>query len=270
MSPSDASYCGRILTGTYSRILKKRVHDYIRCFEAFEATGVPAIPYISAWKEKDREIWYEYVGRGLTTLLNCKPAEVADVLRKSIIDRHNYRIDQKKPLITKQSFDRATLDKNRHRLREEGRDEGFVDAVYKLAVENKKIIWLKDLAIIESGYEEDICLSLGCLTVVSKEMRAEEEHLARERLEVSLQMAGAVCHELNQPLQKLSGYVETILSSLSADDPNYDNVAKIMSFARQMGRITGKLMRITRYETKDYVQGIKIVDIDRAAPDEDK
>ena len=270
MSLSDASYCGRILTGTYSRNLKKRVHDYIRCFEAFEATGVPAIPYISVWKEKDREIWYEYVGRGLTTLLNCKPAEVAAVLRKSVIDRHNYRIDQKKPLIRKQSFDRATLDRNRNKLRKEGRDEGFVDAVYKLAVENKKIVWLKDLAIIETIDEDRICLSPGCLTVVSKEMRAEEERVAREQLEVSLQMAGAVCHELNQPLQILSGYVETILLNLTPEDSNYENIKKVMEIAKQMGRITGKLMRITKYETKDYLQGIKIVDIDRAAGEEDE
>ena len=56
---------------------------------------------------------------------------------------------------------------------------------------------------------------------------------------------------------------------LPIDDPHYSKVEKIMDFARQMGRITGKLMRITKYETKDYVQGVKIVDIDRAAGEED-
>lgn len=269
MTTPESPYYGRILNSAYSPNLKERVNRYIRSFKAFEDTGVPAIPYISAWKESDREIWYEFVGRGLTTLLNCKPTEVAAVLRASVIDRHNYRIDQKTPQIRKQSFDRATLNRNRHRLREEGRDRGFVDAVYKLDVGNSKMIWLKDIAVIETNHVDGICLSLGSLTVVTKEMRAEEERLARERLEVSLQMAGAVCHELNQPLQTLSGTVETILLNLPNDDPYYDQVEKIMNFARQMGKITGKLMRITKYETKDYVQGIKIVDIDRAAGEDE-
>jgi len=38
-----------------------------------------------------------------------------------------------------------------------------------------------------------------------------------------------------------------------------------MDMAVRMGGITRKLMKITRYETKDYLQGVRIIDIDRAA-----
>ena len=37
-----------------------------------------------------------------------------------------------------------------------------------------------------------------------------------------------------------------------------------------MGGITRKLMKITRYETKDYVKGVRIIDIDRAADEPDQ
>jgi len=33
----------------------------------------------------------------------------------------------------------------------------------------------------------------------------------------------------------------------------------------EMGSITRKLMRITKYETKDYTEGSIIIDIDKAA-----
>jgi C4-dicarboxylate-specific signal transduction histidine kinase len=270
MPGADSSYCGRILNGPYSAKLKEHVVQCMRCFTAFENTGVPSIPYISAWHANDRKIWYEYAGRGLCMLFNCQPAQVAGRLRRSIVDRHNYRVEKKTPGVEKHSIAKAVLDENRRRLREEGSAAGFVDAVYKVALSQTKTVWLKDLATIETYPEDDLCLSLGALTIVTKEMRAEEERLARERLEVSLQMAGGVCHEMNQPLQILSGYAETLLQTLTPDDPNHAKAEKIMACILQMGEITGKLMRITRYKTKDYLQGIRIVDIDGAAGDEDE
>jgi hypothetical protein len=32
-----------------------------------------------------------------------------------------------------------------------------------------------------------------------------------------------------------------------------------------MGRITRKLMRVARYKTRDYLDGTKIIDIDRSS-----
>ena len=55
-----------------------------------------------------------------------------------------------------------------------------------------------------------------------------------EELQAIIEMAGGVCHELNQPPQSMSGYCET-----------------------------KKLVRVKRYETKDYLK-CKIIDIDRA------
>ena len=96
-------------------------------------------------------------------------------------------------------------------------------------------------------------------------MSAEQERLKRERLQVTLEMAGAVCHELNQPLQAASGYCETMLLNLEENDPAYKKINKILELVEKMGTITKKLMKITKYETKDYVSGVKIIDIEKAA-----
>ena len=257
-------YSGRILTGNYSIELKKRVEDLLGIYRAFEKTGNPAMPYVSAWQEEEMKIWYEFASVRFVGLMDCKISELADVLRKSVKDRIIYRHPDTDASIEKKVFSSSELIAERKKLREEGRKEG-IDAVYKISRNNTKSIWLKDVATVETYKQDRISLSLGYLTVVTKEMKAEEERLERERLQVLLEMAGAVCHELNQPIQAISGYSENLVLNVKKDDPLYSKLKKIMELAQAMGDITGKLMKITRYETKDYVQGIKIIDIDKSS-----
>lgn len=95
--------------------------------------------------------------------------------------------------------------------------------------------------------------------------RAEQRRLEREKLQGVLEMAGAVCHELNQPLQVLLGYCGLLLRDMSQDNPLYGYVDEIRGRVSRMGEITGKLMGITAYETKEYLEGTKIIDIDKAS-----
>ena len=103
----------------------------------------------------------------------------------------------------------------------------------------------------------------GILQDITERKRVEEERLSREKLQGVLEMAGAVCHELNQPMQSVSGYFELLLMDISKDDPLYGKIDKIKEQIERIGKITAKLMRITKYETKDYLKG-KIIDIDKA------
>ncbi|OQW97844.1 MAG: hypothetical protein BWK74_05750 [Desulfobacteraceae bacterium A6] len=257
-------YSGRILTGNYSIELKKRVEDLLDIYLAFEKTGNPAMPYISAWQEEEMKIWYEFASGRFVDLMDCKISELAEVLRKSVTDRIIYRHPDTDASIEKKVFSSGELIAERENLREEGRKEG-IDAVYKISRNKTKSIWLKDVATVETYKQDRISLSLGYLTVVTKEMKAEEERVEREKLQVLLEMAGAVCHELNQPMQTITGYSENLVLNVKKDDPLYSKLNKIMELTRTMGDITGKLMKITRYETKDYVQGIKIIDIDKSS-----
>jgi signal transduction histidine kinase len=257
-------YSGRILTGDFSLELKDRISSLLRIYAEFEKTGNPAMPYISAWQEEEMKIWYEFAGARFVNLMKCDINDLADVLRESVIDRIIYRHPGAAASIEKKIFSGSELTAERKKFREEGRKEG-IDAVYKIRLDETDPIWLKDVAAIETYKNDGISLSLGYLTVVTKEMRAEEERLERERLQVLLEMAGAVCHELNQPMQAISGYSESLTLNIEKEGPLYPKLVKIMELARTMGNITGKLMKITRYETKDYVRGIKIIDIDKSS-----
>ena len=261
-------YYGRILNGAYTQVLKEWLAECIINYESFENTGNPAMPYISAWKEKGGEIWYEFVGRGLIDLLGCKRSEAARIFRKSLLDRRIYKYLDEDEGIEKEIFDRKQLNKKRKALRDDVKDKGVIDAVYKLDLGSGEVIWLKDQAVVKSRSQDNIYLSFGSLTVVTKEMRAEEERVMREKLQALLETAGAICHELNQPIQAVSGYSEILLMNLEDSDPSYEKIKKISKMTKKMGSITKKLMRTTRYETKEYLKGYKIVDIEKSSNDE--
>ena len=104
----------------------------------------------------------------------------------------------------------------------------------------------------------------GIIEDVTERKLIEEDRIERQKLQAILEIAGTTCHELNQPFQVISGYAEYMLKRLSDDDPLLNPVRTIMEQVGIMAKITGKLRNITRYETRDYVGGIKIVDIDQS------
>ena len=113
------------------------------------------------------------------------------------------------------------------------------------------------IAIILILYQENVSMK--------KRRQLEEERLQRERLEGVIEMAGAACHEFNQPLQTLLGYSHLLLKNLPKDSPLFGEIEEIKKSIDQLGKITHKIMHITRYETKEYIGGSKIIDIDKAS-----
>lgn len=86
----------------------------------------------------------------------------------------------------------------------------------------------------------------------------------KEKLNGVIEMAGAVCHEMNQPMQIVLGLSELLLMDIREDNPLYKNIQEIKDQIDRMGGITKKLMNITIYETKSYLKG-NIIDIDKAS-----
>ena len=95
--------------------------------------------------------------------------------------------------------------------------------------------------------------------------KMEKKLMEEEKLNGVLEMAGGICHELNQPMQVVSGYSELLLMDIEKDNSAYPYIKMIKEQTDEMGSITKKLMRITKYETRDYIEGSRIIDIDKAA-----
>ena len=88
--------------------------------------------------------------------------------------------------------------------------------------------------------------------------------IEKEKLKGIVEIAGAICHELNQPMQVVLGYTELLMMDVPEDAPLYASVKAIKAQIERMGTITKKLMTITQYKTKDYLKG-KIVDLEKAS-----
>lgn len=172
---TDRPYFGKILNHNYSAALKHRVAECISNFYLFEKTGNPAIPYIAAWREGEKRIWYEYTSRKLTDLMGCNGRELAETLRNTVIARRIYRYPEMDSVILEEILLKSELIQCRKALREEGKNSGTVEAVYQISLNSGDVVWLKDQAAVETYPDDGICLSLGCLTVVSKEMAAEDK-----------------------------------------------------------------------------------------------
>lgn len=108
-----------------------------------------------------------------------------------------------------------------------------------------------------------LCLAQDVTEIVN----AEEDRFQKERLEGVLELAGAVCHELNQPMTVVSVNSEIITEDLDRSKI-IEKVELIKAEIRKMSKITRKLMHITRYETREYLNGRKILDIDKSVSDD--
>jgi signal transduction histidine kinase len=106
--------------------------------------------------------------------------------------------------------------------------------------------------------------SVAILSDLTEKNRAAQNRMQKEKLEGVLEIAGAVCHELNQPLQAISGYTELITMKLEGHEA-HAYIDKLTDQIERMRDITNKLQGVTRYETKDYAGNTKIIDINKAS-----
>lgn len=107
------------------------------------------------------------------------------------------------------------------------------------------------------------CL-IECFIDITEHKRAEVERLQNEKLKGVLETAGAVCHEINQPLQSISGYADLLSMDVGDDGPLHEKISIISEQVGRIAEITRKLSRITKYETMAYLDRT-IVDIHKAA-----
>jgi len=106
--------------------------------------------------------------------------------------------------------------------------------------------------------------SVAVLSDLTEKNRAAHNRMQKEKLEGVLEIAGAVCHEFNQPLQAISGYTELMAMKLDGHEAR-SYIDKFAAQIERMRDITDKLHGLTRYETKDYAGNTKIIDINKAS-----
>ncbi len=103
------------------------------------------------------------------------------------------------------------------------------------------------------------------LQMAARLAEAQEELRSRERQALVAELAGAAAHELNQPLTSVIAYAEMLRRQLKENKTLQHHAEVIVSEGERMAEIVRKVGKITRYETKTYVGGAKILDLEKAS-----
>ena len=95
---------------------------------------------------------------------------------------------------------------------------------------------------------------------------ASREDAQSDKLAGALEMAGTVCHKLNQPMQVILGYASMVTSGdISEPDQICEIIKMIEDETRRMGIITKNLMCITKYRSVETPEVGAMCDIDNPA-----
>ncbi|MBI5487717.1 MAG: PAS domain S-box protein [Deltaproteobacteria bacterium] len=128
-------------------------------------------------------------------------------------------------------------------------------------------------SIIYEGESE--VATCGIFTDLRERMRIEErlaqvqeKLLLSEKQAIVSEISGAMAHELNQPLTSVMGYAELLRKTVGDDGRVRGYVETILQETERMAELVKKIGNLSRYETKRYVGGAQILDLDRSAGDQ--
>ncbi len=103
--------------------------------------------------------------------------------------------------------------------------------------------------------------SAGAIHMLYRRTEDVAQRAARDQTIVEL--AGAVAHELNQPLTVLISSGELMRYQDRSPEELRAVAGRMVDASQRMADIVEKLQRATHYRAKEYVGGIQIVDLDR-------
>jgi PAS domain S-box-containing protein len=122
--------------------------------------------------------------------------------------------------------------------------------ILSVAARPERVLIAKDLRAAQALQRE--------LDAARVQISEDKEHL------VLVALAGAAAHELNQPLTSVMGYAELLRRRVPDGDSMAEILDIILSESERMAGLVRKIGRVSKFETKSYLLGSRIVDLDRA------
>ena len=99
---------------------------------------------------------------------------------------------------------------------------------------------------------------------ITNAKRYERAKIEKEKLAAVVRTAGAICHEISQPLMVILGFSELLIDEIDHGQVQEENIREIRDQAERLAEITNKLGVITQYKTKTYLSS-EILDLDAAS-----
>ena len=224
--------------------LRQRTEEKLRTYLQLMDTLINTIPNPIFFKDADgvfrgcnQAFAKDIVGLTRDRIIGCRPNELGESVPDDLV------ASLKRHGVSSRAFEAQILCAD-------GRRRDFLFSTAAIASEGPEL----------TG-------SVGVMLDLTEKNRAARDRAQKEKFQGVLETAGAVCHELNQPLQVISGYAELMLVDLERGDKHYDLAEQILEQVERIADITGKLQKITRYKTVDYGRHAKIIDIHQSSGD---
>lgn len=83
----------------------------------------------------------------------------------------------------------------------------------------------------------------------------------RERLQVMMEMAATVAHEMNDPLTTIIAHLEVAVEELDPDDPQRDRFASLREAAWRMASRVKQLTELREYRPREVGVGPRLIDL---------
>ena len=104
-------------------------------------------------------------------------------------------------------------------------------------------------------------LSAGAVHLMYRRAEKAIERSARDQTVVEL--AGAVAHEMNQPLTVIISCADMMSHRNRSPDEMAELASRMAESSERMADIVSKLQGATSYRSKPYVGNVRIVDLDK-------
>jgi signal transduction histidine kinase len=85
----------------------------------------------------------------------------------------------------------------------------------------------------------------------------------RERLQVMMEMAATVAHEVNDPLTTIIAHLEVAVEEMDADDPHRDRIASLREAAWRLAARIKKLSELREYRPREVGVMPRLLDLPR-------
>jgi len=138
-------------------------------------------------------------------------------------------------------------------------------STFRIRNKNGTLHHVEEIGNIQRDGAGQVTAVTGIVRDITERLKLEEARMKQERFKGVLETAGGTCHELNQPLQAILGYSDLLVKNATGNEGAAKWAGRIKEQVERMAVITKKLNSITRYATQDYINGVKIIDIDKAS-----
>ena len=178
-------------------------------------------------------------------------------------------------------FDRTEnyfLNKNYFSLLPENKREYVKDQFSKLTPEDpvktyeyeartvaKETRWQRWMirAIFESSGDVLFYQTIGY--DITEQLQIQNEKKEKEKLTGIVELAGAICHEIRQPLQVIVGVSDLVAMKTPGDQSLEKEFSLLLREVDRINVSRHQLDNITRYETKPYIGKAKILDLNNTS-----